>query len=119
VIRHRAFIYRIRRTGRLTWSGYSARAGDPGIHWRDCDGPTTYAADAVPFPLAYVVEIGREFTLAEGLREPPDLVILGPGPAQFTQWQPEALVSAARLGWFGFRLTYRQGDRDPPRRARR
>ena len=67
--------------GRWTWSGYGA-SGDPAhVH-------------------ALVVDVGRDFLITEEGR----LYLIGPGPLQFTEWTPEAVVLAARGGMFGFRV---------------
>jgi hypothetical protein len=69
------------RDGRFAWSGYGA-SGDPAhLH-------------------ALVVEVGRDFLITGEGR----LYITGPGPMQFTEWSPEAVVLAARGGMFGFRV---------------
>jgi len=69
------------RDGRFAWSGYGA-SGDPAhLH-------------------ALVVDVGRDFLITGEGR----LYLTGPGPMQFTEWSPEAVVLAARGGMFGFRV---------------
>jgi hypothetical protein len=72
----------ILRNGRWTWSGYGA-SGDPAHR-----------------PFGLIVDIGRDFLITGEGR----LYITGPGPMQFTEWSPEAVVLAARGGMFGFRV---------------
>ncbi len=88
------------RDGRFAWSGYGA-SGDP-VHLH-----------------ALVVDVGCDFLITGEGR----LYLTGPGPMQFTEWSPEAIVLAARGGMFGFRVVIEDEagawQRDTEERRRR
>ena len=67
--------------GRLAWSGYGA-SGDPA------------------HVFALVIDVGRDFLITDD----GTLYLTGPGPHQFSEFSPECLAVAARLGRLGFRV---------------
>jgi hypothetical protein len=68
--------------GRLDWSGHNA------------------TGDFRHTPFAVVVDTGRDFYLTSD--KAPALTLVGPGPARFELFSPEAVVIAARSRMFGF-----------------
>ena len=87
-----AHLFRDGRTWRF--SGYNA-GGDP------FDGAGDRAAKSMKRrPFDAVIDVGRDFKLTEDGR----LYLTGLGRVQFSTWTPEALVLAAKLGHFGFKV---------------
>jgi hypothetical protein len=70
--------------GRLEWSGHNA------------------SGDFRHTPYAFVIDVGRDCMLTSD--KAPALTLIGPGPARFETFSPEALAVAARSGMFGFRI---------------
>ena len=70
--------------GRLDWSGHNA------------------TGDFRHTPFAIVVDVGRDFYLTSD--KAPALSLVGPGPARFETFTPEALTVAARSLMFGFHI---------------
>lgn len=80
---------------RWRFSGYNA-CGDP----YDGKGGTRPGPETATRPFDAVVDIGREFILTSDGR----LYLTGLGKGQFSTFSPEAVLLAAKLGHFGFKL---------------